>query len=1189
MSKRILITLLAVLALSAQVFAQVKVTGKVTDANGEAVIGAGVMVEGTTIGTTTDLDGNYTISVPNSNSVLVFSFIGYANQNVTVGGKGVINVTMTEDAQFLDDVVVVAYGTSKRKDLTGSIGTINSENIVAQAQGSVTRALEGQVAGLQTTIIDGQPGLDMGIRIRGIGTASANNSNALIIIDGVPALEGTNPLSSINGKDIESITVLKDAASTALYGSRGANGVVLVTTKTGKQGKAKISFEARLGVNTMGPKSKFDKIGDSDLGDLYEFYWESIYNDLYFGKSGNKSMAGNSSAAAEYASMHLFDYTGTVSGGTDVFKTNGLGNKMAYNVPGATYTATGSMGTSSQSATMTGAYLVNTDGQMNPNAQQIWGQSDVYDALTSARFRQEYNVSASGATDKMDYHISLGYLQDPSYITWSAFDRYTARANVNAQVTKWLKAGANFGYTRRNMNSQSTRWGRNPGYVTQNVFTWTGCTQPLDHMYALDKNGDYILNENGEKMVNCLSSYVYPNIANSYSPLGMVSTPWNLNLPLLYEQAEYKQAYNDMAMKGYLKATFLKYFNFEANLAYDKTFETLTRFYNTESAHDKNGLAASYGSAIRKQKNEYSVLNSQFLLNYAQDMGKHHVDALLGHEYYQYDYEQMYWSGAHTLLNDSQAYVNFLGTDSYSTFGSGAGGGIDKQTMESYFARANYIYDEKYYVSASIRRDGSSKFKLPENRWGTFWSVGLGWRITNEPWMQGAKGWLDNLKIRGSYGVLGNQNGVDRYSGYQVWSYSGSNWTSGAATYPQAYALSKGAWVNSALTWENVHTADAGIDFTLFGGKLAGTFDWFNKNTPNAIWNKSVSYLAAGQNSITMNTAGIKSYGIEFDLSYQPVKTKDWDVVISANGTHYKTKLVSIPEGADYTYEAQPDAWSMNGAGALSYTEYLRGEGKDYYNLYLYKYGGVAGNTGVKYYGTDNNWHTGYAAGDVDAGNALFWHKVTADEASKYGVAAGEDILVADYNKASRYEIGDAIPKLYGGFSASMRYRGLDFSMQFAYQIGGYYIDNNYSSTECGQYMAGYNLKSGQAVTAELLGNTWNLNNLDAKYPMNYYSSIQPNSGACAATGGYAPTDMSCFDASYLSFKNITLGYSFPSKWMNKAKISNLRLYVSADNPILLTGHSGYDPRRCMTGGLEVGVYSYPYLATYTFGINLDF
>lgn len=1196
MCKRFITVLLALLMVGVQAFAQNVVSGKVTDSKGEAIPGVSVLVKDTQTGTMTNLDGTYSLNV-RQGATLVFSCIGFAEQEVVPGSRSVVNVVLVEDSELLDEVVYVAYGTAKKKDLTGSISTISDQNIIVQAQGSVTRALEGQVAGLQTTIVDGQPGLDMGIRIRGIGTASANYANALIIIDGTPALEGTNVLSSINRNDIESITVLKDAASTALYGSRGANGVVLVTTKSGKQGKTKISFEARGGINTIGANSSFKKVGDSGAAELYEFFWQSIYNDVYYGKGENTSaLAGNASAAAEFASAHLFDYTGNATGD---FGRNGLGNRMAYKVPGMSITETGI--NPSQSGTMSGAYLVGTDGKINPNAILLWkgnGKGSVEDALISTRFRQEYNIAASGANDKVDYHVSLGVLSDPSYITWSSFKRYTARANVNANVTDWLKAGANFGYTHRKMNSQSTRWGRNPGTVTQNVFNWTGSATVLDQMYARDANGDFIINKDasskyyGEKMVNLNYGRNYPNVANSYSPFGYTSTQWNFNLPLYYSQAEYSQTYDDITMKGYVSASFLKYFSAEANISYDKTLETLIRFWNTESAHDMNGLAASYGSAIRRNKNDYGVLNTQQLLNYNQDIGKHHVDALAGHEYYQYDYEQIYLAGAHSLIDDFQGYVNFLGTASYSTFGQGQGGSLNKLRMESYFARANYIYDNKYYVSASLRRDGSSKFKLKENRWGTFWSVGGGWRISAEPWMEGTKGWLDNLKFRASYGVIGNQNGVDYYSGYQRWTYSGSNWTAGSATYPQTVSLSKAAWVNDGLTWENVHTTDAGIDASFFGGKLTTTLDYFNKHTVNAIWGKNASILAAGQASLPQNTAGIRNRGLEFELNYQPIHTKDWDLLFSFNGTHYNTILTSIPEGDDYTFQAGPDAWALQGTAA-GQTEYLRGVGKSYFNMYIYKYGGVAGAPDLKYWGTDGAWHTGYTQGDADAGHALFWRRVTTDDVKAgtfgSGYKEGDDILVANSGLASRYEIGDAIPELYGGFSTTTRYKNIDLSVQFSYQLGGKFLSLDYGSNEVGKYMSGFNLKHGQAVSSELLGNTWTKDNTGAKFPMNFYSGDQTASGATQATSGINPTDLCVFDASYLSIKNITIGYTLPKSIVNKARISNLRIYATADNPYLLFSHSGVDPRWSMTGGIEVGAFSYPYLSVYTIGVNVDF
>lgn len=1197
MSKRISMLLLGLLLWGVQAFAQNAVSGKVTDAKGEPMVGVGVLVKGTTVGTMTDFNGNWSLNV-SRDAVLVFSSVGYTEQEVAVGGRSVLDVTLLESNEFLDDVVVVAYGTAKRKDLTGSISTISEKNLVMQAHGSVSRALEGQVAGLQTSVVDGQPGLDVGIRIRGIGTASANNSNALIIIDGTPALEGTNVLSSINRNDIESVTVLKDAASTALYGSRGANGVVLITTKSGRQGKMKISFEARAGFNTIGANSRFKKIGDGNPGELYEFAWQSIYNDVYYGKGQNTdALAGNAAAAAQFASQHLFDYTGDATGG---FGRNGLGNKMAYKVPGMTVTTTGS-GTDA-SGTMSGAYLVNPDGKINPDATLLYdgkGEGSVYDALVSNRFRQEYNISASGATDKVDYHVSLGMLSDPSYISWSSFDRYTGRANVNAQVTKWLKSGANFAYTHRKTKSQSTRWGRNPGYVTQNVFTWVQASTSLDQMYARDADGKFITNTDpaskyfGQRMVNLKPGRDYPNVANSYSPFGATNTLWAYNLPLYYSQAEYSQVYDDMTMKGYVRASFLKWFSVEANLSYDKTFETLTRFWNTESAHDMNSLKRSYGSAIRRNKNDYGVLNAQQLLNYNQDIGKHHVDAMAGHEYYQYDFEQMYLASAHSLLNDFKGYVNFLGTASYGTFGQGANGSLQKLAMESYFGRANYIFDNKYYVSASLRRDGSSKFKRKENRWGTFWSVGGGWRISSEPWMEGTRKWLDNLKVRASYGVIGNQNGIDYYSGYQRWSYGGRDWTAEQNNYPQVVSLTKRGWVNDALTWENVHTTDAGIDVSLFGGKVTGTFDYFNKHTVNAIWGKNVSILAAGQASLNQNTAGIRSRGLEFEINWQPVHTEDWDVLFSLNGTHYNTVLTSLPEGDDYTYIAGPDAWGLGGAGKGA-DEYLRGVGKDYFNMYIYRYGGVAGNPDLKYWGSDKAWHTGYQKGDADAGHALFWHKVTEGEAGSSafgaGYKTGDDILVASSGLASRYEIGDAIPELYGGFSTTVRYKNLDFSAQFSYQLGGKFISLDYGSNECGKYMSGFNLKEGaQAISAELLGNTWTAETPGAKFPLNYYSGDQTAFGATQATSGINPTDLCVFNASYLAIRNLTLGYTLPKKLVSKARISSLRVYATADNPFLCFSHSGVDPRWSMTGGIEVGAFSYPYLSVYTLGVNIDF
>ena len=1191
MTKRILLVLLASLAIGVQAFAQ-NVSGKVADAKGEAIPGASVIVKGTTTGTMTDLDGAYQLNA-GSNATLVFSCIGYASQEIAVGGKGVINVVLTEDSTLLEETVVVAYGTAKKKDLTGAIGTVDNKTLTVQAQGSVTRMLDGQVAGLQTTSGDGQPGLDMVIRVRGLGTANPNSSSALIVIDGAPAIEGTNPLSSINSNDIESITVLKDAASTALYGARGANGVVLVTTKSGKAGKTKVSLQARWGVNTLDSNSKIKKIGDGGANEIYEATWEAIYNDLVYRKSQDKGYA------AKFASEHLFDYNGSLTS----FGINGLGNRMAYKVPNAVYTKTGT------SSSMSGAYLVNPDGKINPDAQLIWDGGCIADDVVTARFRQEYVASATGATDKVDYHVSLGYLSDPSYIAMSGFERYTARANVNAQVTSWLKTGAKFSYAHRKTNSIDYRGNantnRNIGTNTENPFVWYNWATVLDQTYARDLNGNFKYDANGNRLVSMHSGQNVPGTAYHDTPLGtdvngmLKSDVTALNPIAYFNNQTNSQVYDDLSMKGYARASFLKHFTAEVNISYDATFGNKTRYFDRTTSGirmARNGLANS--SSIGRTKTVYTVLNTQQLINYNQDFGKNHVDAMVGHEYYEYNYEKQNYASAYNLVDGSMAYANFLGTAYYKFLDGSNNGDLSKLAMESYLGRVNYNYDEKYYLSASMRYDGSSKFKLAEKRWGLFWSVGAGWRISSEPWMEGAKDWLSNLKVRASYGVTGNQNGVDYYSGYQLWTYGGADWTAGSTTYPQSVTLTKKTYSYAEdLTWEKVHTTDAGVDFTLFGGKVSGTFDWFNKETPNAIYSQNLSYNATGQSTFTSNCAGIRSTGIEIELSYQPVKTKDWDVILSTNGTHYRTTLTKVPDtfgsaelGGCET--ASATGIDIAGTGADVPNCYLRGVGKDFYNLYLYRYAGVAGNTGVTYYDANNVAHTGYTAGDLEAGRPLYYHKVTAAEAAAgtFGSAKeGDDIRTTKGDLASKYEVGSAIPAWIGGFNASVRYKGFDLGVMFSYQIGGKYYSVEYANGgDGGRYNGSSNIRNNErAISRELYGNTWSENRPDAKFPMLCYSSSGDGGAAIGDTQNY--TDLALFDASYLSIKNITLGYTFPSKWMSKAKISNLRIFASADNPVMIYSHSGVDPRRSISGGTDLGAAQYPYLAVYTFGINLDF
>ncbi len=1125
------------------------VTGTVRDTNGQPIPGVTVLVKGTTVGLVTDIDGKYSIKLPATAEFLVFSFVGMISQETKIGGQTKIDVVLAEASIGLQEVVAVAYGTAKKKDLTGAVTMIDSKLVTAQSNSTVTRALEGAVAGLQVSAVDGQPGLDMGIRIRGLGTASQNNSNALVVIDGVPA-QNDNPLSTINPKDIASVSVLKDAASTAMFGSRGANGVVLITTKNGSKGKTKISFEGRWGVNQIGPY-QFDKIDNPK--DVYEYAWLAIYNAYRYGV-GTSGVSKNyttdvqnpnhtAAEAGQFASAHLFDYNNSETN----FTRNNLENWMLYDVPGAIYSKTGTGATAS--STMSGAFLVNPDGKLNPQARLLY--SDSYDKyLLENKLRQEYNVSASGGSDKLDYFVSLGYLEDPSYIRGSKFSRYSGRTNINAQLYDWLKVGTNVAYSNRSTQSPATRYGRNPGSGNANPFRFINGQNPLIQLYAHDQNGNVIKNPDGGNKVHVLAG-------DTYSPLGLTGTAqYSTNILTMLDQDKDVRNSSDLTTRTYAEVKLLKDLKFTTNLSYEKYSEVRTRYWQSAT-----GQAQGTG-AFGKVYQNVTVLNSQELLDYGHDFGKHHVDGLFGHEFNKYTFDNLNFNSAYELIPGFISFANYVGHYTGGTF-STPGGSDQRTAMESYFARSHYIYDDKYYVEASVRRDGSSKFKTDATRWGTFWALGGGWRISKETFMESTKSWLNNLKLRADYGVIGNQNGIGMYSGYQTWGY-GAIYTSTTAGngIPASFTLSKGGYVNDGLSWENTKTFDVGFDFTLFD-RVHGVIDYFNKNTDNAVWDQPIA-LSLGQGSLQKNSARIVNKGLEIQVDVDIIKNKDFYWNVSTNGTTYTTKLMAVPKGVgatgDGTWTATADAWSASGGGASSGITYLRGVGKDYYNLYVFKYAGVDQNTGLP----------------------LFYHKVTeADHtAGLYtAVTVGGDAKTTNYSTASRYELGSAIPKWIGGFSTTFKYKDFDFSAQLSYQLGGKFYSTDYGNSLYNSEYVGY------ALSAELIGNTWTPENKNAKFPMAMYKSSYTDG---ATFGSWLYTDMALFSASYMDVKNVTVGYTFPKKMLQKTKISALRLYISADNLYMLTSHSGIDPRQSLVGGFEVGAYTYPSMRTISFGVNLD-
>lgn len=1180
MGKRFFTALLALLLIGVQAFAQSAVSGKVTDEAGEPCVGANVLIKGTTTGTMTDLDGNYSLTDVRKGAILVFSSIGYTSQEVRLGSSSVVNVVLKSDADFLNEVVIIGYGTAKRKDLTGSLTQIDNKLIASQNSSSATKALEGAVPGIVYASVDGQPGNDAGLRVRGLGSTNVGASNALVIIDGVPA-QGDNPLSNMNQEDIASITVLKDAASTAIYGSRGANGVILVTTKRGDSGRTKISFQARAGWNTVGSY----KVGQVDnAAGIYEYLWQSIYNSYRYGVNGagpalNKETGeyytniGNPNvshdAAAEFASQHLFNYIGL----NDSFGRNMLGNYMAYNVPGATYTPDGTG--SSASSTMTGAYLVGTDGKINPNASLLY--DDTYaDALLKTGFRQQYDLSASGGSDKEDHYLSLGYLTDPSYVPNSRFERITGRANINVNLFKWLKVGANVGYTRSRTNYQGTYWAaRNSGSNQGNITRYVNGHTPIVPFYAHDAEGNYIYDKNGDRVRN----YLYNS---TYSPLGQTGNNYgSTDIMYAMDNDIREDLTSTLNTRTYIEIPFLDHFTFRTDFAYDKINRTTTVYYNGTT-----GRAASMGGYFGKRMNDIEVMNLQHRLTYNQDFGKHHVDAMALFEDSDWEQQTVNWGSADEFIPGFLAAGNFVGR----YYGAGSaptpGYGHDIERMRSWLGRANYIFADKYYVSGSVRRDGSSKFRK-ENRWGTFWSVGAGWRFTEESFMQDLRdSWLNNGKLRASYGVIGNQNGIGRYQTYRTWGYSTTYQTTnngqGKPT-GDSYKLSMGGLVNTQLTWEETKTFDVGLDLTLFN-RIDLTFDWYNRVTGNSQFSQPVSYLAMGQTTLPRNIAELTNRGIELDINADIIRTKDIRWNVAFNITHYTTKLTDLPDDAipahaeglpDGTWEDNQGSWASAGGSQQNANVYLRGIGRDWFNLYMYKYAGI----------------------DQSSGLPMYFHRVTeADHAAgKYkDTEVGGSVKTTNYANASKYEVGSAIPTFQGGFNTSFSYKNFYVNAQFAYQIGGKFFSRNYA-----EYL--YNVVDAQMyrmmfVSKDVKGNTWTPDNTGAGFPMQWYPAGENSyfSGTSANGGNWSFTDESLFSASYLRLKNLTLGYNVSKSLLNKLRIdkvvSNIKVFASSDNLFILSAAKAIDPTMSASGGYnDVDSYTFPNMRTYTIGINLDF
>ena len=808
--------LLAFLALGSALAQNITVKGTVTDATGEGVPFASIQVKGTMIGTATDGDGNYTIDVPR-NATLIFSSIGYLNQEVAVEGRNVINVILATDTENLEEAVItIAYGAAKKSSLTGAISNVNSEKLEARPTSSVTSALEGTVTGVQVNNTYGAPGSDPSIIIRGNGTINGSTS-PLYIIDGVPF--GGN-ISDLNPQDIESLTVLKDAASAALYGNRAANGVILITTKKGKQGRVNVTASVNQGVYQRG-------IPEYNYATANEFM-EIAYMELK-----NRTLLP---AITSYSNIvAAFQDASKVADAANYAANNLISDKLYLNIYNVADNA-----------------LFDSNGHLVSNAQIKSGYLDDlnwFDQTITNGYRADYNVTASGASDKADYYFSAGYLDENGYLRNSTFDRFSGRASVNVKPTSYLKVGLNLNATHQNFNNMDS--GSN-AYV--NPFMYCRNIAPIYPVHVHDVNtGQYILDDYGNKQYDG-GSYIDPTTGQV-----VVTRNQYADRHVIWENELNKDVSirNTMNAIAYAEFYFLKDFTF-----------TVTGNMNL-----RNSVSKSYDSAVigdgkgnggRGSRSEYLYKNWAFQqqLRWNHQFGDHYVNVLLGHENYDYQYDYLYGYKTAEVFTGINNLRNFTEITSLYSYGN-------YYRTESYLSRVRYSYQDKYNVEASFRRDGSSRFSK-KARWGNFWSVGANWLISKEAFMQNV-GWVNSLKLRADFGEVGNDAGTGYY-GYQPLYASAQNANAGA------YYLSQ--LPNDELMWETSQSWGIGFEARMFN-RWNLNVEYFDKRNKDLIFDVYLPYSAgaiasSGNPYITKNIGTMSNRGVEIETDFDVVRTKNF-------------------------------------------------------------------------------------------------------------------------------------------------------------------------------------------------------------------------------------------------------------------------------------------------------------------------
>ena len=926
-----LFMLSAIVSFAQQLFTS---KGVVVDETGETVIGATVQIVGDNkLITVTDTEGRFTLGNVKPGSKMEISYVGMK----TFSGiaRPEMKVTLVNDNSTLDEIVVTAFGEQKRSAFTGSAAIVDSKKMEQKQLNNVMSSLKGEAAGVQIIDNSGEPGATPAIRVRGFSSISAGQS-PLIIVDGAPYDGGWN---NINPADVASVTVLKDASSTALYGARGANGVIMVTTKRAQAGNARITVDMKWGANTR-IKRDYDVI--SNPAEYYEYYYKALYNYQLNG------LGLTPAQAMVEANKQLLSPPNE----------GGLGYQI-FTIPD-------------------GEYLIGADARINPhatlghvfnyNGKEYMVTPDNWERLGFRHgARKQYDISLTGGSDKMQYYLSLGYLDNEGIAYNSDFNRITVRAKADYEALKWLRVGTNVNFSRTKYHSITSD--------DNGLFYQINNMAPIYPAFIRDGAGNIMTDENGPMYDygdGSLIGYARPILPN--------------NNPLQENKLNTSSSKNNM----------YSFFGYADIMPIDGLKITLN---GTLTSYDSRGTDATQpfygysrtayptGFVSRSSDQTYSY-NFQQLVNYHHDFGHHHMEILLGHEFYRSRYENLF--GTKTGMASyftNQTLAGAIKLDKTGESGNSA------YESEGFFARGQYDYDQKYFGSLSYRRDASSRFD-PDHRWGNFYSLGGAWIITKEKFMKSLR-WLNMLKLKASFGQQGNDN-IGDFHYIDTYSIVNNN---------GKVALVLNEKGNPDITWETNNNFNIGFDFELFNSRLRGSIEYFYKKTTDMLCFVEAPNSAGYKGSYD-NIGDMVNKGLEVDLSATVLKKKNisWDV--NVNATTYKNEIAKLADAlkADLVVDGHP--------GYVS-GDRLYAEGLPLYTWYIRRYAGLSEEGKSMWYYTDND-----------------------------GNLQKTDV----YGNATYYNCGSPHPDLYGGFGTTLSAYGFDLSVSFSYSLGGKAYDFGYAS-----------------------------------------------------------------------------------------------------------------------------------------------